>query len=105
MLLKVPYCTVHEDVLLEVVLEAWQPLNEHVNMMLMEIFKMFDTSGDGYLSCDEFAVLVREVRAAGCLRRRSAVRCHPQLRCRIEGKIPAKGSQGGGKRALSSQSA
>ena len=61
MLLKVPYCTVHEDVLLEVVLEAWQPLNEHVNMMLMEIFKMFDTSGDGYLSCDEFTVLVAEV--------------------------------------------
>ena len=37
----------HEDVLLEVVLQAWQPMNDHVNVMLQELFRMFDTSGDG----------------------------------------------------------
>jgi hypothetical protein len=61
---NIPYCSVDEDVLLECVLKAWDPTNAHINLMLQEMFLMFDTSGDGYLSCDEFTELVKAVEPA-----------------------------------------
>lgn len=48
---------VQEDQFLEIILAAWQRYNLQVEEALLELFVLFDDSGDGHLQIDEFTSL------------------------------------------------
>eukprot|EP00746_Dinoflagellata_sp_MGD_P167353 gnl/MRDRNA2_/MRDRNA2_97904_c0_seq1.p1 gnl/MRDRNA2_/MRDRNA2_97904_c0~~gnl/MRDRNA2_/MRDRNA2_97904_c0_seq1.p1 ORF type:complete len:1128 (-),score=197.03 gnl/MRDRNA2_/MRDRNA2_97904_c0_seq1:74-3421(-) len=53
-----------EDQFLDIILEAWQRYNLQVEEALLELFVLFDESGDGHLQIDEFSRLCQGVDPA-----------------------------------------